>query len=159
MDPRRTRKNTKKCTLGRVVVIIMAPAVVVGGGDNQQAITNQIHLSPSQDKYSRLKFGGEVLPGQTFEKKIGRDLIFRLIPWEDGWLISVGSKATADHDLARVVTPPYRGINDLQIAGWHFRNADNSGPNEPGPKNVNAPQKEDRRMLLCTQRRRLSKGI
>ena len=29
--------------------------------------------------------------------------------------------------------------NPRDIEGWHFRNADNSGPNEPGDKNVNAP--------------------
>jgi hypothetical protein len=31
-------------------------------------------------------------------------------------------------------------MNALRIEGWHFRNSDNSGPNEPGPNNVNAPQ-------------------
>ncbi len=28
----------------------------------------------------------------------------------------------------------------MQLFGWHFRDADNSGPNAAGPKNVNAPQ-------------------
>ena len=31
-------------------------------------------------------------------------------------------------------------MNPLRIEGWHSRSSDNSGPNEPGPKNVNAPQ-------------------
>ena len=31
-------------------------------------------------------------------------------------------------------------MNAMQIDGWHFRNQDNSGPNQPGPLNVNAPQ-------------------
>ena len=44
------------------------------------------------------------------------------------------------NDYAAVVTPPYRGVNQLQLYGWHFRNADNSGPNAAGPKNLNAPQ-------------------
>lgn len=28
----------------------------------------------------------------------------------------------------------------MQLFGWRFRNADNSGANTAGPKNVNAPQ-------------------
>ena len=32
-------------------------------------------------------------------------------------------------------------MNHKYIVGWHFRNFDNSGPNEVGPKNVNAPGK------------------
>lgn len=38
------------------------------------------------------------------------------------------------------MTPPFFGVNDRQIEGWHFRNQDNSGPNRPGVGNVNAPQ-------------------
>jgi hypothetical protein len=35
--------------------------------------------------------------------------------------------------------PPFRGINDLYIEGWHFRKADNTGPNELVPKDIMAP--------------------
>lgn len=35
---------------------------------------------------------------------------------------------------------PGHGITADVIAGFHFRNKDNTGPNEIGPKNVNAPQ-------------------
>ena len=51
----------------------------------------------------------------------------------------MGSRATREN-FCSVVTPPYRGMNALRIEGWQFRNSDNSGPNYPGPKNVNAPQ-------------------
>jgi hypothetical protein len=80
-----------------------------------------------------------VLKGRSFERQIGANLFFRLVPEELGWSISVGSKAVREN-FCSVVTPPYRGMNALVIEGWHFRNSDNSGPNEPGPKNVNAPQ-------------------
>ena len=88
---------------------------------------------------STVKFTGEVTKGQGFEKPIGPNLFFRLIPEELGWMIFVGGK-DVENNFCAVVTPPYRGINAIQIEGWHFRNSDNSGPNEPGPKNVNAPQ-------------------
>jgi hypothetical protein len=86
-----------------------------------------------------VRFSGEVLKGRSFERQVGANLFFRLVPDELGWSISVGSK-TAQDNFCSVVTSPYRGMNALHIEGWHFRNSDNSGPNEPGPKNVNAPQ-------------------
>jgi hypothetical protein len=85
-------------------------------------------------------FSGEVLKGRSFEKTIRANLFFRLVPQELGWTILIGSKADAANNFCGVVTPPYRGINALQIEGWHFRNSANTGPNEAGPKNVNAPQ-------------------
>ena len=82
----------------------------------------------------KVKFYGEVSKGRSFERQIGANLFFRLAPQELGWSISVGSKAGREN-FCGVVTPPYRGINALQIEGWHFRNSDNSGPND-----INAPQ-------------------
>jgi hypothetical protein len=87
-----------------------------------------------------VRFSGAVLKGQSFERRIGANLFFRLIPLELGWTISVGSGSGPGNNFCGVVTPPYRGVNQIYVEGWHFRNADNSGPNEPGPKNVNAPQ-------------------
>lgn len=96
---------------------------------------------PANEAHPRtVKFSGEVLKGRSFEKQIGANLFFRLIPQELGWTIFMGSKAGAENNFCGVVTPPYRGVNHLYIEGWHFRNEDNSGPNEVGPKNVNAPQ-------------------
>lgn len=48
-----------------------------------------------------------------------------------------------DPDFKNILLPvnqPARGITADGIAAFHFRNSDNSGPNETGPKNVNAPQ-------------------
>ncbi len=87
-----------------------------------------------------VQFVAEVVRGQGFEREIGVNLVFRLIPREYGWTISVGTRATSQADFSAVVTPPFRGMNHRDIEGWHFRNVDNSGPNEPGPKNMNAPQ-------------------
>ena len=86
-----------------------------------------------------LKFSGKVSRGQIFEKEIRQDLVFRLTTAECGWNIKIVNKTQPDHDVVGVVTPPLRGMNDCYIAGWHFRNSDNSGPNDGS---VNAPQKE-----------------
>ncbi|MBI4586002.1 MAG: hypothetical protein HY717_18485 [Planctomycetes bacterium] len=38
------------------------------------------------------------------------------------------------------MTPPFHFVpNPRSIEGWHLRNADNTGPNEAGIRNVNAP--------------------
>jgi len=104
---------------------------------------------PTRTTKKVIKFSGEVKRGENFEKEISNNLVFRLRPIELGWEIFVGYKRSKpniepirdeeDANFAIVVTPPFRGINHLDIEGWHFRNADNTGPNEPGPKNVNAP--------------------
>jgi hypothetical protein len=59
-----------------------------------------------------------------------------------GWDIWIGNKQRPNNSYCGIVTPPFHGINALYIEGWHFRNSDNSGPNEAGEKNVNAPQEE-----------------
>ena len=84
------------------------------------------------------KIIGEVKMGETFEKAFGPGFYFRLEPNAYGWLITLRDERGSE-DLSRL-TPPFHFVpNPREIEGWHFRNADNSGPNEPGEKNVNAP--------------------
>lgn len=81
---------------------------------------------------------GEASAGNLFERPFGPGFSFRLEPRPFGWAIVIHDAAAAD-DLARL-TPPFHFVpNPRDIEGWHFRNADNTGPNEPGEKNVNAP--------------------
>jgi hypothetical protein len=87
-----------------------------------------------------VQFVAEVARGQSFEQEIGANLVFRLVPSEYGWTIWIARRATREADFSAVVTPPFRGMNHRYIEGWHFRNVNNSGPNELGPRNVNAPQ-------------------
>ncbi len=85
---------------------------------------------------------GEVQRGDTivhpFEHE-GHKFEFRLVPVGHGWSIWVGDPIIRERNHVVVATPPYRGNNPAVIQGWHFRNADNSGPNNPGEGNVNAP--------------------
>ncbi len=117
--------------------------------NNSQAETQLPTNSTTPTPSKVIKFSGEVANDQKFEKEIGNNLFFRLEPGGSSWTISIGSKTSKTsvkdvgyenyNNFAAVVTPPYRGINNIYIEGWHFRNSDNSGPNELGPKNVNAP--------------------
>jgi hypothetical protein len=64
--------------------------------------------------------------------------ILRLLPVNEGWFLTVTVKGREDEDLAALTLPlHFPPPNDRQIEGWHFRNADNTGPNDGG---VNAPQ-------------------
>ncbi len=93
-------------------------------------------------KVAPITFKGKLSRGQIFEEVILDGLIFRLGPLKQGWEIWMGDKSETGHNFSGVATPPFHGINARYIEGWHFRNSDNSGPNEVGKKNVNAPQYE-----------------
>lgn len=91
------------------------------------------------------RFRGEVARGDTvlhgFEHN-GQPFEFRLLPTSSGWIIWVGDPVHRDRNLVAAATLSLRdGVNPAVIEGWHFRNRDNTGPNEPGPKNVDAPQR------------------
>lgn len=102
------------------------------------ATTNQARADP-------LTFRGEVARGDTVVHRFKHDdtgLEFRLAPVTYGWIIWIGDPKLPEQNYVTLATPPFRGISPAIIEGWHFRNADNTGPNLPGPGNVNAPRKE-----------------
>ncbi|UCH75119.1 MAG: hypothetical protein JSU82_04530 [Rhodospirillales bacterium] len=92
-----------------------------------------------------LDFSGEINRGNTLVHRFdynGNQYEFRLIPTGGGWTIWISDPTQRDHNFVAPVTPPFRGPNHAIIEGWHFRNSDNTGPNEPGDGNLNAPQRE-----------------
>lgn len=111
-------------------------------GANSQETTKAISI-PTNISVP-IKFEGKVSRDQTFEKEISDELLFGLHPISKGWQIWVGDHSKTDNNFSGVATPPFHGMNARYIEGWHFRNSDNSGPNEAGEKNVNAPQHERR---------------
>ena len=81
-----------------------------------------------------LSFSGRVDHGQNFSRRMTGDLWFCLFAEPDanggGWWIAVQQNCSpSGPDFVAVATPPMRGPNAREIAGWHF---------EPG---ANAPQK------------------
>jgi hypothetical protein len=78
---------------------------------------------------------GELIKGQTFSRSVN-GWILRLLPIEGGWFLEVAMDGRESDDLSRL-TPPWHGVpNPRDIEGWHFRNGDNTGPNDGS---VNAP--------------------
>jgi hypothetical protein len=79
---------------------------------------------------------GTVKKGETFRYVSPAGWILHLLPDEAGWFLHIYIKGREGDDLARF-TPPLHFLNARQIQGWHFRNEDNTGPNDGS---VNAPQ-------------------
>ena len=80
---------------------------------------------------------GEVSKGATFSQVTPAGWILRLVPGQGGWFLEITMAGREAEDLSRL-TPPWHFVpNPREIEGWHFRNADNTGPNDGS---VNAPQ-------------------
>jgi hypothetical protein len=91
-----------------------------------------------QSARQQLTFVGTVKAGEHFQRPFGGRFTFALEPEEFGWNISVYEEGRKE-DLSRL-TPPFHFVpNPTDIEGWHFRNEDNTGPNDGS---VNAPQEE-----------------
>ncbi len=90
------------------------------------------------------RFAGVVRCRESFERAVFGNLRFRLVPTLDtagcaaGWDIRLYGPDTLQN-FAGIATPPYHGVNHLQVEAWHFRNRDNTGANQG---EVNAPQEE-----------------
>lgn len=87
-------------------------------------------------QFDQATFAAELSAGETFTLQVHERLTFRLSPTPFGWLIQAVDRRGEDR---AIVTPPLRlpETNPRNIAGWHFRNAANTGPNQG---DVNAPQ-------------------
>lgn len=114
-----------------IAVMIMGGMAVLTGPVNSQT-RDTVQLDT-------ISFSGIVYQGDHFEIELDSYLSFGLIPQPEGWIIWMGNPQDPSKDYVSVATPPFRGLNARLINGWHFRNIDNSGPNLPGDKNVNAP--------------------
>ena len=81
----------------------------------------------------------EIYGNHNFAQALDNGWVFRLSASQYGWKIYVFSsdENTPNIDMAQV-TPSYRSLpSQLEIDGWHFRNAANTGANKG---DVNAPQ-------------------
>ncbi len=85
------------------------------------------------------RFSGEISGQHAYSEILPTGWLFMLEPAQYGWDIRVYSNLPGDApgiDMA-AITPPFHAPNAREIYGWHFRNADNTGPNMG---DVNAPQ-------------------
>lgn len=129
-------------------VIASPPATVTPEPTPTPEPTRQIGDTyfPNIENPVPFTFTGQVIRGDTFHQQINRYLLFCLTPNSvtdaTGWTIYIVAYTdtgcdNATHTYNGLVSPPFHGVNPILIEGWHFRNEDNSGPNDGS---VNAPQ-------------------
>jgi hypothetical protein len=109
--------------------------VAAGGvGAGREATAPRCEFEPGRQAE---RIQGEVGKGAKFSRLTPAGWIVRLAPVEEGWILQIAIRDHEAEDLSRF-TPPWHFVpNPRQIEGWHFRNADNTGPNDGS---VNAPQ-------------------
>src|SRR5438093_582678 len=84
-----------------------------------------------------MRFNGSLKAGERFERSFGGRFVFSLEPIDSGWEIRLYERGRTEN-IARL-TPPFHFVpNPRYIEGWHFRNENNTGPNDGS---VDAPQK------------------
>lgn len=88
-------------------------------------------------EYTKFQIKGQIAYSEKYSEPFGPGFLFELNSIDHGWYISIKDERKTE-DISRFTTPWY-GPNPRYIEGWHFRNSDNTGPNELGEKNVNAP--------------------
>jgi hypothetical protein len=101
------------------------------------ALFAAVELWKHLDRPGRATIRGTVVAGQRFVESFGPGFRLVLNPAEHGWRIDVSEGK--DPRSLTAFTTPLRGPNACDLEGWHLRNEDNTGPNESGPRNVNAP--------------------
>lgn len=115
----------------RPIVVAFGCALVwvaaFGQSDRAQsnaAVPSAAGVSSASPGSSEVRFAGEVVDGASFEREIGHDLVFQLIPLggdtPGGWVIEIVPKGRPSDDeieFSGVVTPPYHFYNDRYVAG------------------------------------------
>ncbi len=96
------------------------------------------------DQRYAMHLAGEVAGDRSYTETVGPGWVFTLERQPLGWAIRLNARD--GKDLSQV-TPPFHGPNPRDLVGWHFRNVDNTGPNDGS---VNAPQR-DRLFLFAPQ--------
>lgn len=110
--------------LGPLVALVAMASASVG---------QELRCEPVPDR-SAGSLAGEVAGSNGLTLPVGPGYTLALLPAAAGWDLRVFDPGGID--LSQI-TPPLHGPNARQLYGWHFRNADNTGPNDGS---VNAPQ-------------------
>jgi hypothetical protein len=91
----------------------------------------------AEDGRTAEQFSGSLARGHAFTKQTAGGWVLQLTPKEQGWFLRVTRNDRAAEDLSRLTPPLHFAPNPRDVQGWHFRNSDNTAPNDG---TVNAPQ-------------------
>lgn len=111
----------------KIAAALLALSLLTG-----TAPAHALDCHPTEGREAR-QFHGEVAGGNGYYMPIVPGWAFAMSTVPGGWTFGVFDDN--GHDLSWAL--PVRGPSPRELMGWHFRNADNSGPNTG---EVNAPQ-------------------
>ncbi len=120
------------------LVFALISLVIAGASTAGKAELSYDKSCGSASQRYDVEFSGKVVAGQTYRKQLSKNYVFGLSPLTDGWFVDVFYRGRQ----VLMPTPLHADAVPYEIEGWHFRNSDNTGPDELGPKNVNAPQRK-----------------
>jgi hypothetical protein len=94
----------------------------------------------SESESGSFAFSGSVNRYEDFQYELPGGLLFKvefIAYGPEGWAIRIFDPAYPSDNFCSVVTPPYRGINALQLYAWHFLGeAGGAEANVPGERRV-----------------------
>jgi len=129
--------SPSRCARQALAAIVAVTAVAVGTAVPSAAASDTRPRCEAEPGRRAESIRGDVTRGRAFNHMTAAGWIVRLMPGPEGWFLQITTRGREDDDLSRL-TPPWHFVpNAREIEGWHFRNADNTGPNEGS---VNAPQ-------------------
>lgn len=114
-------------------------------------IIGSLHGEESGGNQSPYSFSCAISRYEDFQCELPGGLLFTIefIDYgPEGWAVRIFDPAFPSDNFCSVVTPPYRGVNALQIYVWHFLNEEGTGLNDGS---VNAPG-EERRFYFVTSK-------
>ena len=113
------------------------PILVLLSGGLAASQTAELTCAAESGRKAEL-IRGTINYAESFRQTTPSGWILRLDLLPEGWRLQTTTRGRETEDLSRL-TPPWHFVpNPREIEGWHFRNADNTGPNDGS---VNAPQK------------------
>ncbi|MGF1543776.1 MAG: hypothetical protein ACFB00_04635 [Parvularculaceae bacterium] len=139
---------TSRLAQALITALIVAPIVAMAAPSAARAQTPPCRETP-QTRAARIlgtddarALSDSVRPfvagERSFRQRLDNGWVFALVRRDRGWSVRVYENDRPDAADLTDMTPPFRGApNPRDVFGWHFRNEDNTGPNDGS---VNAPQ-------------------
>lgn len=139
-----------RLALGLLCVLVILPARGAALACTETAERNayelgSTHAVPAGDWISRITQPTarsepvEVYGAHSYRERMPNGWVITLLNQPAGWSFRLYAQAPGAESVdLSAITPPFRGPNTRDLFGWHFRNADNTGPNQG---DVNAPQR------------------
>lgn len=122
------------------IIALMWPGIAVAQDCNPTPSRHAVSIKGINDQGELSAYTDPEIAGErNFFQSLENGWVFAMLRTEHGWAVRIFDREPiADGTDLTAFTPPLRSTpNPRDIEGWHFRNKDNTAPNEG---DINAPQ-------------------